>query len=121
MDGRTMIEPQDLRAAVAWIEYWHASVTFTFNTPDDADELDEFTRSVLDVITANPGITLTGLQEHWHRNRIKEVRGAIERLSNLAPPLIEAVRDQQGVGRSATKFRAYRDVRIKREKPIHAA
>ncbi len=109
MDGRTVIEPQDLRAAVAWIEYWHASVTYVFNTPDDADELDEFTTAVLDVITKNPGITLTGLQEHWNRKRIKDVRAAVERLSNLAPPLIQAVKDQQTGGRSAMKFNAYRN------------
>lgn len=109
MDSRTVIEPQDLHAAVAWIEYWHASVTYVFNTPDDAGELDEFTTAVLDVITKNPGITLTGLQEHWNRKRIKEVRAAVERLSNLAPPLIQAMKDQQTGGRSALKFHAYRN------------
>jgi hypothetical protein len=63
MDGRTMIEPGDLLAAIAWVEYWHASVTYVFNTPDDAGDLDPFSLSVLEVITSRPGVTLTQLQD----------------------------------------------------------
>jgi putative DNA primase/helicase len=108
MDGRHLIEPQDLRAAIAWVEYWHASVTYVFNTPDEADEMDPFTLSVLEVISQRPGITLTQLQDHWNRKRIKDVRQAVERLLNLAPPLIEAPRDKQTGGRAALKFHTYR-------------
>lgn len=39
MDGRRGIEPCDLRAAIAWVEYWHASVTYTFNCADQEDGL----------------------------------------------------------------------------------
>lgn len=107
MDGRTQIEPCDLNAAVAWIEYWHASVTYVFNTPDDEGTLDDFTASVLSVITARPGITLTQLQEHWNRKRIKEVRLSAERLMNLAPPLVECHKDDATGGRAASKYYAY--------------
>jgi hypothetical protein len=107
MDGRTQIEPCDLHAAIAWVEYWHASVTYVFNTPDDEGVLDAFTAAVLDVITAQPGITLTQLQGHWNRKRIKEVRSAVERLMNLAPPLVECHKDEATGGRAALKYYPY--------------
>lgn len=107
MDGRTQIEPCDLHAAIAWVEYWHASVTYVFNTPDDEGVLDAFTASVLGVITEQPGITLTQLQGHWNRKRIKEVRSAVERLMNLAPPLVECHKDEATGGRAALKYYPY--------------
>lgn len=107
MDGRTQIEPCDLHAAIAWIEYWHASVTYVFNTPDDEGALDAFTAAVLDVITELPGITLTQLQEHWNRKRTKEVRASVERLMNLAPPLVECHKDETTGGRAALKYYPY--------------
>lgn len=107
MDGRTLIEPCDLQAAIAWVEYWHASVTYVFNTPDDEGALDAFTASVLDAITAKPGITLTQLQEHWNRKRTKEVRASVERLMNLAPPLVECHKDETTGGRAALKYHPY--------------
>ena len=107
IDGRREIEPGDLHAAIAWVEYWHASVTYVFNTPDDEGGLDPFTTKVFDVIVAQPGITLTGLQECWKRKRIKEVKASLERLMNLAPPLVEQRKDASTGGRAALKFYVY--------------
>lgn len=107
MDGRYTIEPCDLRASIAWIEYWHSSVTYVFNTPDDDGVLDAFSAAVLDVITKQPGITLTQLQVHWNRKRIKEVRASVERLMNLAPPLVECVKNEETGGRAALKYFPY--------------
>lgn len=107
MDGRTQIEPCDLHASIAWVEYWHASVTYVFNTPDDECELDPFTTSVLEVITAEPGIKLSAIQEKWKRKRIKDVRASVERLMNLAPPLIECRKDDTTGGRAAQTFYPY--------------
>lgn len=104
MDGRPAIEPCDLRAAIAWVEYWHASVTYVFNCADEEDGLDPFTAQVLEVIHKQPGITLTGLQDHWKRKRIKEVKASLERLLNLAPPLAEERRDANTGGRSALRY-----------------
>lgn len=104
MDGRRGIEPCDLRAAIAWVEYWHASVTYTFNCADQEDGLDAFSTQVLEVITRQPGITLTGLQDHWKRKRIKEVKTSLERLLNLAPPMAEERRDTSTGGRAALKY-----------------
>lgn len=106
MHGRTEIEADDLHAAIAWIEYWHASVTYVFNTPDEADGLDAFTTEVLAVITARPGITLTELQETWKRKRTKQVKASLESLLNLAPPLVEQTKDKTA-GRSALRFFPY--------------
>lgn len=104
MDGRRGIEPCDLRAAIAWVEFWHASVTYTFNCADQEEVLDAFSGQVLEVITRQPGITLTGLQDHWKRKRIKEVKSSLERLLNLAPPLAEERRDTGTGGRSALRY-----------------
>lgn len=107
MAGRSQIEPDDLRAAIAWVEYWHASVTYVFNTPDDAGELDSFTASVLEVISKNPGITLTALHAHWHNNNSSGVKKSIEKLVNLAPPLVDCRKDTKTGGRAALKFYPY--------------
>jgi len=104
MAGRLNIEPRDLTAAIAWVEYWHASVTFTFNCADQEEGLDAFTAQVLEVITRQPGITLTGLQDHWKRKRTKEVKSSLERLLNLAPPMAEERTDTNTGGRKALKY-----------------
>jgi putative DNA primase/helicase len=59
------------------------------------------------VIVAQPGITLTGLQECWKRKRTKEVKASLERLMNLAPPLVEQRKDDTTGGRAALRFHAY--------------
>lgn len=42
MEGRLEIEPRDLWAAIAWVEYWHGSVTYIFNCQDDEGGIDPF-------------------------------------------------------------------------------
>lgn len=108
MDGRLTIEPQDLWAAIAWVEYWHASVTYIFNCQDDEGGIDPFVAEVLAVITARPGITLSALQDHWNRKRINQVKHALEVLLNLAPPLAEERKDSAAGGRPALRYYAYR-------------
>jgi putative DNA primase/helicase len=107
MDGRLEIEPCDLLAAIAWVEYWHASVTYIFNCQDDEGGIDPFVAEVLTLITANPGITLSTLQDHWNRKRIKQVKHALEVLLNLAPPLAEERKDSTSGGRPALRYYAY--------------
>ena len=104
MAGRSGIEPRDLQAAIAWVEYWHASVSYVFNCADHEEGLDAFTAQVLEVITKQPGITLTGLQDHWKCKRIKAVKASLERLLNLAPPLAEERRDTNTGGRTALRY-----------------
>jgi putative DNA primase/helicase len=104
MDGRQNIEVCDLQAAVAWVEYWHDSITYVFNCADEESGLDEFTAKVLAAVTERPGITLTELQAVWSRKRIKEVKGSLEKLLNLAPPLVVVCRDDATGGRAALRY-----------------
>jgi Protein of unknown function (DUF3987) len=106
MDRRAEIEPCDLRAALAWIDYWHQSVRFIFECEEDDDELDPFTVQVLALVTARPGISLSQIQEHWHRNKTVAVKGSLERLLGLAPPLIQCTKDASTGGRVALRYSA---------------
>ena len=106
MDGRRLIEPRDLEAAFAWLEYWAASVTYVFNCHDDEGQLEPFVIEVLNIIKAKPGITLGAVQEHWRNKRIKQVNNALETLLNLAPPLVVESKVPT-TGRHARAYCAY--------------
>lgn len=94
LDSRSEIEPCDLLAASAWIDYWADSATYVFRTGDgDDDQITPFETEVFELIRKSPGIKLSAINEHWHRNKIKEVRAALEKLSNTAPPLVVARKD----------------------------
>jgi len=104
LDKRDVIEPGDLLTALAWVEYWRQSIEFVWREGEHQTELDDFTKAVLSTVLAKPGISLTQLQEAWHRNRIKEVKAALETLLNLAPPLIEMRPERKGGGRPAHRY-----------------
>lgn len=105
MDMREEIEPCDLDAALAWIEYWHDSVSYVFRAAEEERDLDPFAAEVLALIASRPNISLSEIQEHWHRNKTKAVKAALERLLSMAPPLIEAHRDAGTGGRAAIRYR----------------
>lgn len=104
MDRRSEIHPCDLMAALAWVEYWHQSITYVFLTGEDEPGIDDFTNKVLELVTNQPGIKLSELQEHWHRKRIPEVKASLEMLLNLAPPVIEMRKDSGTGGRTAQRY-----------------
>jgi hypothetical protein len=104
MDQRREIEPCDLRAALAWVEYWHQSITYVFLTGDDEPEVDSFTTAVLELVGRRPGIKLSELQEAWHRKQIPAVRASLEKLLNMAPPAIEMRKDTSTGGRVAQRY-----------------
>lgn len=104
MDRRSEIEPCDLQAAVAWVEYWQQSITYVFLTGEDEDELDTFTLSVLALVNTSPGIKLSELQDHWNRKRIPEVRASLETLLNMPLPPIEMRQDKKTGGRVAQQY-----------------
>jgi putative DNA primase/helicase len=106
MDGRLIIEAEDLHAAIAWVEYWDASVTQVFNLKDNEVGLTPFTAEVLDTVTRYLGITLTDLRKHWPTSRKEQVDEALKVLLNLAPPLIEQ-RKERTNGRSVTRYFLY--------------
>lgn len=105
MDGRDEIEPCDLMAAMAWVDYWRESVEFVFRSGDgDDDGLDPFAREVLQAIASRPGITSTDLQKVWHNNRGPQVKAALDTLLNLAPPLVIAKKDPRTTGRAPVRY-----------------
>ena len=104
MDMRDEIEPCDLLTALAWVEYWRRSIEFVFLTGEEETELDDFTKSVLDLVGKRPGIKLSELQDCWSRKKIAEVKDSLETLLNMAPPLIEMRRDESSGGRPAQRY-----------------
>lgn len=108
MDCRSEIEPCDIFAALAWVDYWAASVAYVFHGDDQADAdddgLDPFTAEVLRLVQARPGIKLSEVQDHWHRKRIPQVKAALERLLSLAPPLLREEVDKGTGGRVARRY-----------------
>lgn len=108
MDGRHVIEPKDLEAGIAWLDYWNASVTYIYNCLDDEGGLDPFVDEVRKVIKAQPGISLNTLQAHWQHKRMRQVNKALEVLLNLAPPFVEE-RKVSTPGRPARTYHPYEE------------
>lgn len=107
MDSRREIEPCDLRAALAWVDYWRQSVDYIFRTGGDDTELDPFALQVFEIIRGQPGITATELSGVFHRKRsAAEIKGALETLVSMAPPLIES-RKRPTSGRAAIEYYPY--------------
>lgn len=105
LDCRDEIEPCDLLAALAWVDYWVESAAYVFRTGDgDDDQLSELETEVFELIRKNPGIALSGIQEHWHRNKTGPVRKALEKLSSMAPPLIVGRKDERSSGRAPLRY-----------------
>ncbi|HWI03187.1 MAG TPA: hypothetical protein VNT52_05070, partial [Acidimicrobiales bacterium] len=104
MDARSEIEPADLVQAVAWIEYWQQSVSYVFMTAEPEHELDTFETEVLMLIRARPGLKLSEVQDHWSRQKQDEVKAALTRLLELAPPLVEMQIDKPSRGRPAQRY-----------------
>lgn len=107
LDGRREIEPADLRAALAWVDYWRASVDFIYRMADEDGELDPFAQQVFDAIRAKPGISATELSNHFSRKRsASEIKRALEVLVGMAPPLVES-RKRPTAGRAAIEYHPY--------------
>lgn len=108
MDGRREIEPCDLRAALAWVDYWRQSVDYIYRMADEDGELDPFAARVFDFIRAEPGITATSLRAKFHNNEsASKIKRALEVLVSMAPPLIEARKKTDTGGRAATCYHPY--------------
>lgn len=108
MDGRREIEPCDLRAALAWVDYWRQSVDYIYRMADEDGEIDPFALQVFEFIRAEPGITATKLSSKFNRNKsAKEIKRALEVLVSMAPPLIEARKNSNTGGRAAIEYHPY--------------
>ncbi len=108
MDGRREIEPCDLRAALAWVDYWRQSVDFIYRMVDEDGEVDPFALQVFEFIRAEPGISATKLSAKFNRNKsAKQIKQALETLMGMAPPLIEARKNSNTGGRAAIEYHPY--------------
>jgi len=103
LDRSSVIEPQHIRAALAWVNYWRDSVSYIFQTLSakaEAERLDDNAAEVLEFIRTNPGCTKTVITTGF-RNKLTgvQITGVLNHLMNAAPPLIR----QKSVPRSDGK------------------
>lgn len=92
LDRSTTIEPQHIRAALAWVNYWKASVSYIFQTLSakaEAERLNDASAEVLEFIRANPRCPRTAITTAF-RNKMAgpQITAALNHLLNAAPPLI---------------------------------
>ena len=92
LDKSSVIEPQHIKAALAWINYWKDSVTYIFQTLSaraEADRLTDTAADVLEFIRQHPGCTRTAITTGF-RNKMTSIQitSVLNHLMNAAPPLI---------------------------------
>ena len=90
LDKSAVIEPAHIKAALAWINYWKASVGYIFQTlaaKAETDKLNDSAKDVLEFISKNPGCSRTDLTKFFKHKNI-ELTNALNYLTNAAPPLI---------------------------------
>jgi len=94
MDQSAVVEPQHIKAALAWINYWKDSVSYIFGTlaaKAEASKLNETAKSVYEFISKNSGCTRTDLTKFFKNKKITspEMTNALNHLMNAAPPMIK--------------------------------
>ncbi len=92
LDQSDVIEPQHIRAALAWVRYWRDSVLYIFATlaaKAEAERLNDASAEVLVFIEQNPRCARAAITTAF-RNKMTgpQVTAAINHLLNAAPPLI---------------------------------
>lgn len=103
LDQSSVIEPQHIRAALAWVNYWKASVGYIFQTLSakaEAGRLNDASTEVLEFIRANPKCSRTAITTGF-KNKLSstEITKSLNHLLDAAPPLIR----QQQLPRSDGK------------------
>lgn len=92
LDQSTVIEPQHIRAALAWVRYWRDSVLYIFATlaaKAEAERLNDASAEVLAFIDQNPRCAKAAITSSF-RNKMAgpQITTALNHLLNAAPPLI---------------------------------
>jgi hypothetical protein len=92
LDRSAIIEPAHIRAALAWVNYWKASVGYIFQTLSakaEAERLNDASAEVLEFIRANPRCPRTAITSAFrHKLTGPQITAALNHLLNAAPPLI---------------------------------
>ncbi len=92
LDKSDVIEPQHIRAALAWVRYWRDSVMYIFATlaaKAEAERLNDASADVLAFIEQNPRCAKAAITSAF-RNKMTgpQITAALNHLLNAAPPLI---------------------------------
>lgn len=93
LDKTSVIEVQHIKAALAWVDYWRASVTYIFQTLSakaEAERLNDTAADVLEFIRQHPGCTRTVITTGF-KNKMTSIQitGVLNHLMNAAPALIK--------------------------------
>ncbi len=94
LDQSAVIEPQHIKAALAWINYWKDSVNYIFGKLAEqakANKVNETAKSVYEFISKNSGCSRTDLTKFFKNKKLTsvEMTNALNHLMNVAPPLIK--------------------------------
>jgi putative DNA primase/helicase len=111
LDKSDVIEPQHIKAALAWVRYWRDSVMYIFATlaaKAEAERLNDAAADVLAFISQNPRCSRTAITTGF-RNKLtsQQITAALNHLLNSAPPLIrqeEIPRADGKPGKGSTVF-----------------
>ena len=93
LDRSETIEPQHIRAALAWVNYWKDSVRYIFQSlaaKAEAERLDAASGEVLEFIRSKRECDRTAITTGF-RNKMTgpQITAALNHLLNAAPPLIQ--------------------------------
>lgn len=92
LDKSDVIEPQHIRAALAWVNYWRESVMYIFATlaaKAEAERLSDASAEVLAFIEQNPRCARKAITTAFrHSMTAPQITAALNHLLNAAPPLI---------------------------------
>jgi hypothetical protein len=92
LDKTNVIEVLHIKAALAWIDYWRASVTYIFQTLSakaEAERLNDTAADVLEFIRQHQGCAKSIITTGF-RNKMTggQITGVLNHLMNAAPPLV---------------------------------
>jgi len=92
LDKTAVIEPQHIKAALAWVNYWRDSVRYIFATlaaKAEAERLNTDAADVLEFVKQHPGCSRTAITTGF-RNKLSSIQitGVLNHLLNAAPPLL---------------------------------
>ena len=93
MDKSSLIEVVHIKAALAWVNYWKASVTYIFQTLSakaESERLNENAADVLEFIRKNSGCSRSAITTAFKHSKLSSIQmtGILNHLMNSAPPLI---------------------------------
>lgn len=93
LDRSAIIEVVHIKAALAWINYWKASVRYIFQTlaaKAETNKLDDQAKDVYAFIANASQCSRTELTKHFkHKLNSSELTATLNHLTNSAPPLIK--------------------------------